>query len=107
MKLSSILSEKYIILTLHFQLFPNVTRKVGAFVGSCWPTYLKQRDTNLRKAIPAAEKLVLTMQFLASGDSQALFIYFIYSLFYVDIYRNILFTNKNSKNMVIDVNVLI
>ena len=65
----SILSEKYIILILHFRLFPNVTRKVGAFVGSCWATYPK-KDTNLRKVIPAAERHMLTMRFLASGDSQ-------------------------------------
>ena len=69
MKLSSILSEKYIIVILHFELFPNVTRKVGALVGSCWATYPK-KDTNLRKSIPAAERLMLTMRFLASGDSQ-------------------------------------
>ena len=39
------------------------TRKVGAFVGSCWATYPK-KDTNLGKVIPAAELLVLKMQFL-------------------------------------------
>ena len=54
------------ILILLFQLFPNVTRKVGAFVGPL----AQKKDTNLRKAIPAAERLMLTMRFLASGDSQ-------------------------------------
>ena len=31
---------------------------------------IQKKDTNLRKAIPAAERLMLTMRFLASGDSQ-------------------------------------
>ena len=30
----------------------------------------QKKDTNLRKAIPAAERLMLTMQFLAASDSQ-------------------------------------
>ena len=38
----SILSEKWRILICHFQLFLNVTRKVGAFLGSCWATYRKK-----------------------------------------------------------------
>ena len=57
------------ILILHFQLFPNVTRKVGAFVGSSWTTYPK-KGTNLRKAIPVAERIMLTIRFLTPGDSQ-------------------------------------
>ena len=64
----SILSEKWRILICNFQLFLNVTRKVGAFLGSCWAAYPK-KDTNLRKAIPTAERLMLTMRFLGSGDS--------------------------------------
>ena len=31
---------------------------------------IQKMDTNLRKAVPAAERLMLTMRFLASGDSQ-------------------------------------
>ena len=31
---------------------------------------VQKKDANLRKAIPAAERLMLTMRFLASGDSQ-------------------------------------
>ena len=31
---------------------------------------IQKKDTNLRKATPAAERLMLTMRFLASGDSQ-------------------------------------
>ena len=31
---------------------------------------IQKKDTNLRKAISAAERLMLTMQFLASGDLQ-------------------------------------
>ena len=30
----------------------------------------KKEDTNLRKTIPAAERLMMTMRFLVSGDSQ-------------------------------------
>ena len=69
-KLSSILSEKYIILILYFQLFPNITRKEnGAFVGSFWAAYPK-KDPNLRKSVTAAERFMFTMRFLTSGDSQ-------------------------------------
>ena len=31
---------------------------------------IQKKDTNLRNAIPAAERLMLIMRFLASGDSQ-------------------------------------
>ena len=31
---------------------------------------IQKKDANLRKAIPAAEQLMLTMRFLASGDPQ-------------------------------------
>ena len=31
---------------------------------------VQKKDTDLRKAIPAAERLMSTMRFLASGDSQ-------------------------------------
>ena len=55
----SIFSEKHMVLILHFQLFPNVTRKVGGFVGSCWVLDKFQRkDTNLRREIPAAEQRI-------------------------------------------------
>ena len=36
------LAWKYMILFLHFQLFPNVTRKAGTDVGNCWATYPKK-----------------------------------------------------------------
>ena len=38
----------------------------------CWPYWAAypKKDTNLRKTIPAAKRLMLTMQLLASGDSQ-------------------------------------
>ena len=61
--------EKYIALILHCQFFANVTRKVGVCVASFWATYPKM-NTNLRKAIAAVGRLMLTMQFLTSGDSQ-------------------------------------
>ena len=46
------------ILILHFQLCLNATRKVGGFVESCWVSYPK-KDTNLRKEILAAKRLML------------------------------------------------
>ena len=39
-------------------------------LGLVGPLAQKKKDTNLRKAIPVAESLMLTMRFLASGDSQ-------------------------------------
>ena len=43
--------------------------RLEAFVGICWATYSK-KDTRLGKEISAAKRLMLAMQFLASGDSQ-------------------------------------
>ena len=69
-KLSSVLSKKYKILILHFQLFLNVTLKTGVnLLGPVGPL-IQNKDTNLRKAIPAAEQLMLTMRVFTSGDSQ-------------------------------------
>ena len=36
---------------------------------------VQKKDTNLRKTIPAAERLMSTMRFLASGDSQVFLSY--------------------------------
>ena len=54
---------------LPFSAFPECHPK-----GWCIPWVLlghlpKKKDTNVRKAIPTAERLMLTMRFLGSGDS--------------------------------------
>ena len=76
-KLSSNLSEKYIISVLHFELFPNVTDRLEHLLGLVW-RLIQKKDTNLSKPAPAAERLMLTMRFLPSGDSQVSLSYLIW-----------------------------
>ena len=52
-----------------FQLFAHVTRKIWASPSTNWSKVIKTRYS-FQKSIPAAERLALTLRFLASGDSQ-------------------------------------
>ena len=49
-------------------------KRLEHLLGLVWPLIQKE-NKNLRKAIPAVERLMLTMRFLASGDSQVSLLY--------------------------------
>ena len=51
------------------QISPNVRRKAGAFAFSCW-SKINKKKCRSRLTITPQERLVITLRYLATGDSQ-------------------------------------
>ena len=54
---------------MHLQIYANITRVISIYFEYRWTKNFK-RDTSLRKAISASERLYLTIHYLAYGNSQ-------------------------------------
>ena len=64
--LSSYVSQGYIFYFRFFRMSPQRFDHLLTLVGP----RIRKNDTNFKEAIPPAERLAITLRFLASGESQ-------------------------------------